>query len=117
MPVGNMDRLVGRLEAQFTTLNESIKAMAQESKEQRQRTAECLDALRADMTDLREDVAELRNDMAKLDARIRQVEPVAENISRWSERLIGMRMMLVIIGGMIGSGATMGWQKIAALWQ
>lgn len=104
----SQDHQLGLLEG---TLN-TFMANMQQSEE---RNGESIAKLHEKFDQLDKRHSETSDRIRSMDERLKEVEPVAKDLSRWKERLTGMGMLLTFIGAVLGASATLFWRKIVTL--
>lgn len=113
MTTDNDSRAIGRLEAQFESVQRQLEAVAlaqkealEESRDGRRRIYESQDAARKEATEIREAIK-------AINARIEQDAPTLSEIKKWKERFIGMQMLLGAGAAAIGGATVLFWKWIS----
>lgn len=106
-------RAIGRLEAQFESMQRQLEDLAkaqkealEESREGRRRIYEAQDENRKEIMQVNADLKEISKQMA-ID------KPVLDGISRWKERIIGMQILITAVTAAIAGATVLIWKWIA----
>lgn len=59
-------------------------------------------------------IADVVQKIESLDKRLKEMEPVTQDIGRWKERFIGMRMMIVFMSALFGGTVALAYKWILA---
>lgn len=108
MPDSSNERAIGRLEGKLDALIESVDRNTRESKESRAKVYEQLEALRSTSS-------EMKTHITAVDQRLQKVEPIAQDLSKWRERGVGVLMFVSLVAASVGGAVAAFWQKLIAL--
>ena len=108
MTDANNDRVLGRVEGKLDALIERLDRSEQMAKESRTKMHDRLDTLTANS-------AKMESRVENMDERLKRVEPVAEDISKWRERGVGVLMFVGTISASVAAAVTAFWHKIVAV--
>ena len=113
MTTDNDSRAIGRLEAQFESMQRQMDALTlaqretlDESREGRRRIYEAQDESSKVISSLSAELKTITNQMA-------EDKPVLDGISRWKERVIGMQMLVTGVAAAVGGATVLFWKWIA----
>ncbi|WP_299864349.1 DUF1515 family protein [uncultured Hoeflea sp.] len=101
-------RALGRVEGKLEALIEQVADSEKSSREGRAK-------LYSAVNDLNGGVQAVQSEVKVMDARLKEVEPVVTELSKWRERGIGVLLFLSLIAASLGALITALWDKVLHL--
>lgn len=106
------ERAIGRLEGKLDSAIDAIADSKKESSEGRARIYGELESIRRETAESRQEIADSKRSIQELQSKMKAAAPAIEEINRWKERFIGMRMLIVFGAATFGGFIVAGWKWI-----
>lgn len=100
----DMSRALGQVEGQ-------LKALIKQVAESQQSSSDGRATLYTAIDDLRSGVQSMQSEVKAMDGRLKAVEPIVSELSRWRERGIGVLIFLSVAAAALGALITALWDK------
>lgn len=94
--------LLGELRAQVAALAFTLREQTEKSEARSSKIFQGLEEIRLEQADINDEIRHMKS-------RLDRADPVLSLMTRWEERIRGMVILLVLIGSILGGGATIFW--------
>jgi hypothetical protein len=97
--------MLGELRAQVTALTLALKDQTEKAEARAAKIAAMFEEFKIEQLDI-------NDEMRHMKIRLDKADPVLSLMTRWEERIRGMVILLVLIGGILGGAATVFWSWV-----
>lgn len=113
MTTDNDSRAIGRLEAQFESMQKQLDSLADMQKEALDESREGRRRIYESQDETRKETTQLKADIKKIGDQIAIDKPILDDISRWKERLYGMQILVTGVAATVGGSVVLFWKWIS----
>lgn len=102
------ERALGRVEGQLEALVNQVAKSEKSSNEGRAKLYGAVD-------DLRGGIRDMQAEIKAMDGRLKEVEPIVSELSKWRERGVGVLIFLSVVAASLGAVVAALWDKVLHL--